>query len=320
MTGRHRRGLITAVRRPAWVMSVVSIVSILGVVAEVSPGAGAAVATRTGRIVAAPVRTPLPSIAFVVTCRRSHSSTDDPIVHPGHPGASHRHDFFGNVSTDAGSDAASLTGAPTTCNEAGDKAAYWLPTLQGRGWEPRMRAYYSAGPLAPAAIVAYPTGLQLIAGSPSSRGVPGVDVVAFSCGRAVGEPGWNASPPACPGPTAVRLSFPQCWDGVRLQAPGNAVAPMGGRCPSTHPIALPLLRLVVSTAGRVSPMDVVTSAGAANYLHADFLNAWDPSALDRLVAVCTRGERSSNRDVKQCRTAGTGPRAVGGPATKETNF
>lgn len=320
MTGRHRRGLITAVRRPTLVMSLVSIVAVVGVVAVVSPGAGAAVASRTGRMVAAPVRTPFPSVSFVVTCGRSHSSTDDPIVHPGHPGASHRHDFFGSVSTAADSDATTLARGSTTCNEAGDKAAYWLPTLRGNGWAPRMRAYYSAGPLAPAAIVAYPTGLQLIAGSGSSHSAPGVDVVAFSCGRAVDEPGWSASPPSCAGSTTVRLSFPQCWDGVRLEAPGNAVAPVGTTCPSTHPIALPLLRLVVSTSGRVSPADFVTSAGGVNRLHADFLNAWDPSTLARLVALCTRGERTSNRDVKQCRTAGTGPRAVGGPATKETNF
>ncbi len=323
MARRHRRGLITAVGGSALVVlavSIVSIVSMSGVVPVIAPEAGAAVALGTGRIVAAPIRTPLPSIAFAVTCRRSHSSNDDPIVHRGDPGASHRHDFFGNESTDAGSDAPSLAGASTTCNEAGDRAAYWLPTLQGLGWAPRLRAYYSAGPLAPSTIVAYPTGLQLIAGSPSSPRPPGVDVVAFSCGRAVDEPGWNASPPACPGPTTARLSFPQCWDGVRLQAPGNAVAPVGGRCPSTHPVALPLLRLVVATAGRVSPAELVTSAGGANRLHADFLNAWDPAALERLITVCTRGERKSNRDVKQCRTAGTGPRAVGGPETKETNF
>ena len=38
---------------------------------------------------------------FVVECGWSHSSFDDPIVHPGHAGASHRHDFFGNTTTSA---------------------------------------------------------------------------------------------------------------------------------------------------------------------------------------------------------------------------
>ena len=307
MAGRQCRALIISV---SLVASVVSSFSLVSAVAVVVPRKA---------LTAVPVRT-LPSVAFVVTCRRSRSSNDDPIVHPGHPGASHRHDFFGNVSTVAGSTATSLAGASTTCNESGDRSAYWLPTLRGVGWASRMRAYYSAGPIAASRIALYPTGLQLVAGSPSSRGAPGVDVVAFSCGRGVEEQGWSASPPVCPGSTSVRLSFPQCWDGVRLEAPGNAVAPVRGTCPSSHPIALPLLRLVVATAGRVSPTDFVTSAGGVNSLHADFLDAWVPSALERLVAVCTRGERRSNREVKQCRAPGTGPRAVGGPDTTETNF
>ncbi len=308
MVGRDRRGLIATVRAAASAVLAFPLVSAVGVV---SP---------TGAVAATPARTPFPSVAFVVTCGRSHSANDDPIVHPGHAGASHRHDFFGNVSTTARSNATTLAEGSTTCNESGDKAAYWLPTLRGPGWGPRMRAYYSVGSVAPSRIVPYPIGLQLIAGSPTSRRAPGVDVVAFSCGRGVDEQGWSESPPACAGPTTVRLSFPQCWDGARLGAPGNAVAPVGGKCPATHPVAVPLLRLVVSTAGRVPAADFVTSVGGVNGLHADFLNAWDPSTLERLVAVCTRGERNSNRDVKQCRAAGTGPRAVGGPDAKETNF
>ena len=308
MAGKHRRGGIVAVSLTATVVAVLSL------------GSAVALGSSPAAVASAPVRSPFPSVAFVVTCGRSHSSNDDPIVHPGHRGASHRHDFFGNVTTTAGSNATTLAGGLTTCNEPGDKAAYWLAALRGPGWAPRMRAYYSAGSVAPSVVVPYPTGLELIAGSPSSLRSPGVDVVAFSCGRRVDDPGWSASPPACSGSTTVRLSFPQCWDGVRLEAPGNAIAPIGGKCPSTHPIALPLLRLVVSTAGPVSPSDFVTSAGGVNRLHADFLNGWDPSTLERLVAVCTRGERGSNRDVKQCRTPGTGPRAVGGPDTTETNF
>src|SRR5262245_7000300 len=38
---------------------------------------------------------------FKATCAYSHSASDDPIVFPGMPGASHRHDFGGNPSTSA---------------------------------------------------------------------------------------------------------------------------------------------------------------------------------------------------------------------------
>ena len=41
--------------------------------------------------------------AFRVPCAVSHFSFNDPIVHPGKPGASHLHMFFGNTGTDANS-------------------------------------------------------------------------------------------------------------------------------------------------------------------------------------------------------------------------
>ena len=37
--------------------------------------------------------------SFAVRCDFTHRNSDDPIVHPGHQGAAHSHDFFGNIST-----------------------------------------------------------------------------------------------------------------------------------------------------------------------------------------------------------------------------
>ena len=51
---------------------------------------------------------------FVTRCTYSHTLSDDPIVHPNQPGASHSHDFFGNKTTDAFSTLASLTKGGTT--------------------------------------------------------------------------------------------------------------------------------------------------------------------------------------------------------------
>ena len=39
--------------------------------------------------------------SFISHCAFSHSLPDDPIVHPGVPGASHQHDFFANTTTSA---------------------------------------------------------------------------------------------------------------------------------------------------------------------------------------------------------------------------
>src|SRR5215216_5502680 len=60
---------------------------------------------------------------FSTLCRYSHSAPDDPIVHPGMPGMSHLHDFFGNVTTNADSTYDSLLGQETTCTRPEDTAA-----------------------------------------------------------------------------------------------------------------------------------------------------------------------------------------------------
>jgi len=74
---------------------------------------------------------------FFSNCAFSHMAPDDPIVHPGQPGASHAHTFFGNKTTNAFSTLASLRRGKTTCRTKGDTAAYWIPTLYDHGNEVR---------------------------------------------------------------------------------------------------------------------------------------------------------------------------------------
>ena len=64
---------------------------------------------------------------FIVACDWSHASFDDPIVHAGMEGMSHRHEFFGNTTTDADSTYESLLAGDTTCAQKLDRAAYWVP-------------------------------------------------------------------------------------------------------------------------------------------------------------------------------------------------
>src|ERR1700686_4028379 len=84
---------------------------------------------RLGVVVAAVMVSSVGSFAFLSTtsnasagggifhtiCGYSHSLRDDPIVHPGLPGASHMHDFGGNNKTNAYSTLASLRAATTNC-------------------------------------------------------------------------------------------------------------------------------------------------------------------------------------------------------------
>ena len=257
---------------------------------------------------------PFPSVPFVVGCAVSHEASDDPIVHPGHTGGSHQHVFFGNTSTNANSTVGSLTVAATTCEDPADRASYWLPGLHGASWT-NMRAYYTAGGVEPTRLSTFPLGLQIVAGwkfetpRPPSVDPPVDPPVSWSCGLLADQPGWGVSPPSrCRAGTklAVRIDFPQCWDGQRLRAPGNMARAVGGSCPRAFPVALPMLRLRVDING----MPTGVASGGFETMHADFWNVWEPKRLEQLVATCIRGERKVQRDVRRCGVPGGGPRAA----------
>jgi Domain of unknown function (DUF1996) len=241
-----------------------------------------------------------PSVAFVVACAPSHQADDDPIVHAGHAGISHRHQFFGNRSTSAASTDASLADATTTsCDDPLDLAAYWVPTPMGARWT-RLRAYYDAGVAKPSEIVPPPTGLQVVAGNAKALQPQGTNVIAWSCARSVNASGWTPTPPRCPAGAVLRarITFPQCWDGDAKRK-GTArlmdVGPTG--CPPDHPTVLPRLRLLLDASGPIQSL----SSGRVEGLHADFWNAWNPVRLADLVRWCIRGERPNNRKLKECR-------------------
>ena len=103
---------------------------------------------------------------FLTSCDFSHRAKDDPIVHPGHAGMAHSHDFIGNRSTSADSTYESLRAAGSTCDLDGDTAAYWVPTLyqNGKALKPdRVLIYYKTHH-DPERVRAFPRDLRMIAG------------------------------------------------------------------------------------------------------------------------------------------------------------
>lgn len=222
---------------------------------------------------------------FTVDCTFSHRAPDDPIVHPGHPGASHSHEFFGSAATDATSTGPSLRGTATTCEDTEDTAAYWVPTLSvdGVAVDPTfVRAYYRAAPGADVReVVAPPLGLAMIAGDPDRTAVgddgpatthdhgamadeghdhggpapttvPGSDPTAaagWGCGlrprRLHVEPPTDCTDPS---PLTLQLRFPDCWDGERLDAEdhrSHVAASVDGACPADHPVLMTQLQVSV---------------------------------------------------------------------------
>lgn len=234
---------------------------------------------------------------FVVVCKFSHRAPDDPIVHPGAPGMSHDHTFFGNVSTDASSTAESLRGEATSCSRSGDTAAYWAPTLVADGAPVAAidaKVYYRRRTIQ--RVRAFPPGLQVVAGNPVASTPQSMRIVYWDCGEAShGRNPPTSAVQACPEGRNVMLHvrFPDCWDGRRLDSADHQ-AHMAyserGRCPAAHAVAVPSIDLLVRYPARGTEQIELASMGQLSG-HADFVNAWHQPELERLVEQCLNALR-----------------------------
>jgi len=256
-------------------------------------------------------------VNFLAHCKVSAVATDDPIVWPGRPGASHDHTFFGNKEIDAFSTLDSLRGKATTCNRKSDTAAYWVPTLYRHGKPVRpidAVAYYTVREQTP--VRPYPPGLEVVAGSAEAASAQPLHTVWWTC-AVPGVASAAVIPPAdCSarairarprttirGPGADRVGiqlhvrFPDCWDGRRLDSPdhhSHMAYSSNGRCPRDHSVQVPSLILIVTYP---IPSGIGTTLASGGQLtgHADFFNAWKQSALRRIVRDCTAGRPHCGR-------------------------
>ena len=204
---------------------------------------------------------------FQIRCETSHVAQADPIVSRGVPSA-HLHEFFGNTTTNADSTYESMRAGGTTCSTATDTAGYWVPTLMS-----------SDGHIVRAATVLL-----------YSRGEEGEHTVAFPHNlRMVSHNSEVGATPSDGSSTSnFIIKFPECWDGVRTDSPDHIshMADATGRgCPSSHPVRVPALTMVVrypiqSLSGHT------LSSGPLSTMHADFWNTWFQPGLEELVARC----------------------------------
>jgi hypothetical protein len=239
---------------------------------------------------------------FSFRCFVSHRSPDDPIVHPGLPGMSHLHDFFGNTTTDAFSTTESLLAGDTNCTIPENRSGYWIPTLLN-GTTPvtplYVNVYYRPGRKDPASVQPLPAGLRMIAGDGAASWPQQRNVVSWGCGAngMVYLYPWLLKPwlPGCGQgfDLVLYVHFPDCWDGRRLDSPDHRshMAYSDGRaCPFTHPV--PVAQLVLSVHYPVrGGTSLVLSSGGKYSGHSDFMEAWDRDVLEDLVRRCiNRGE------------------------------
>jgi hypothetical protein len=234
---------------------------------------------------------------WVIACPFSHRASDDPIDFPGEPGAAHRHDFFGNKTTDASSTLHSLKRGSTTCGFRPDRAAYWIPTLSSSGHATApdlVKVYYTSRHAHPAMIEPFPRGLKVVAGNAHATRPQPLSIVHWDCGD--GGPKANRDHPVDCGGGSVQASiiFPDCWDGVRLDSPDHKRHMAystdhddDGRstCPRSHPVPVPRIKVTIQWPVH-DGTTIELSSGPPHSLHGDFFDAWRRRPLRRLIERC----------------------------------
>jgi hypothetical protein len=266
---------------------------------------------------------------FNVTCPLSHLNEDDPIVVPGLTGASHRHAFYGNSSTNAFTTTKSLMASKSTCERGFatfDRSAYWVPTLYRKvpgkaaqevklaADKQYLSAYYRrSGGSTGEKVKPFPRGLRMVAGQPFADKPQTPLHAAWRCNGDGG--GYSAEIPNCPSGTVTEaiVAFPDCWDGVNLDAADHrshmARATDRGICPKTHPVKLPQLTFEISF--KLSPVAGATyelSSGGRYSMHGDFFAAWDDKVQSALVNSCLNaGRYCENPQKSQVDLSAAGP-------------
>ena len=255
--------------------------------------AAAAIAVAAAALLA--ILVPAPSTGapvrvaeFVAFCPHSHRAPHDPILFFRRPGASHSHDFFGSRTTRASTTLADLRRAPTTCAPRSDRSSYWTPTVYERNRPlraARATFYYVVDTNRPASVRPYPLGLRIIAGWPTGRPRGAPKVAEWSC-EGSGMPS-SEFILECPRGTRLEANvrFPDCWDGRRVDSPdhrSHMAYSRARRCPDSHPVAVPVLKVKLVYPTRGGPAVGLASAA----LHADFYNAWHPAALAARIRTC----------------------------------
>jgi hypothetical protein len=235
---------------------------------------------------------------FVAFCPVDHRATQDPILAPGNLAFWHEHSFLGNKTTDSLSTLASLMGKATTCDPVEDSAAYWVPTLfdNGTAVAPTTAAIYYRvlPPQDPAKVQPFPPGLKMVAGKATAATAQDPSVMSWTC---IGTTVVSETIPDCGGATLeLRLHFPECWDGVHLDSAdhvSHVAYSHGLSCPPDHPVLVPQLtfqfQYPVSGPGVTLSSDHTMSGAdvpGGQTAHGDFVNAWNPAALQQRVTEC----------------------------------
>jgi Domain of unknown function (DUF1996) len=251
-------------------------------------------------------------------CTYSHMAFDDPIVAPGQPGRSHLHTFFGNTDVSGHSTATSVatSGRGTCLGGTANRSAYWVPSIidtrAGRPMPPGeiIFIYYKTGYKGVQAenVRPFPLGLRMIAGDARATTAPALyqERYEFYCSDRSHDNayGHSSAIPVCRAGDRlnVALTFPQCWDGQRLDSPDHKshMAYAENGCPPSHPIPFVEISFqihwLVPSSGDTSTWRLSSDVADTNIqpgysMHGDWFNGWKPDIVDTWVRRCINARR-----------------------------
>jgi hypothetical protein len=246
---------------------------------------------------------------FRAACQYSHFAADDPIVYPGQPGRSHLHMFFGNTAVDAFTTTRDLVDSGGgTCNGFElNRSGYWTPALldgRGNAVVPEMIILYYKTKQ-PERVERMPQGLKMIAGNANRESFEASDFLFWSCGDSGRAYDKTNRIPDCGGDTInASIVFPQCWDGRNLDSADHrshmALVSPHADCPSSHPIRLPQISILLYFPGQPSVDGWHLSSdhgggfntGPGATLHADWWGGWNDEAMDLWIDGCMVAARN----------------------------
>ncbi len=253
------------------------------------------------------------SPGWITLCAATHRLSDDPIVYPRQPGASHLHQFFGNRSVKASSTYDSMLGGSTSCGTTNDKAGYWVPALyeDGRYINPiglradgkatRTSFYYRADNVSSSykaahPVQSFPRNFRMIAGTAHAHSVAEQPKLGKEIywGCSDNSTGKLKLPQSCSsGAITLHVGFPNCWNGkaTGTNDTPNVTYPSSGVCPRTFPRVLPRVIYRIEYPVGKTTGAITLSSGPSYSIHADFWNTWRQVTLNRLVGTCLRGGR-----------------------------
>lgn len=247
--------------------------------------------------------------AFRFNANTSHLSYDDPIVHPGKPGAAHLHHFFGNRTTDAFSTYESLRANPhsTTDTDFINGSAYWMPALldgKGNVVNPKMTfVYYKSHPKSnpphPDAIgIGMPAGMRFLLKGPGIFDLirNGDTVKGFASLREL-SPILEAAQTG--DVIGFALSSHQFWDGLHIDSPDH-VSHLSKTYSAEFPYYIPELTLkpfyevLEGDDPTLWHLSSDMDAPAGSTLHGDYIEAWEPSIRQTWQDVVIDGHLSTS--------------------------